>query len=112
MGKFMGQGIHIGRESSLPLPLLGIVAESKEDIALQLSMGLELLSICSGVPVKELMEQVDALFTDSVEHNKGVNFILMEMFGLLQQHEQDGDGDREEDEAGDSAVPVYGGDGA
>ena len=82
VGKFMGQGIHIGRESSLPLPLLGIVAESKEDIALQLSMGLELLSICSGVPVKELMEQVDALFTDSVEHNKGVNFILMEMFDL------------------------------
>jgi hypothetical protein len=82
VGKFIGMGVHIGREGSLTLPLLGIGAETKKDIALQLSMGLEQLSICSGVPVKELLEQVDALFTDSVDHNKGVNFILQEMFDL------------------------------
>ena len=82
VGKFIGQGIHIGKESSLPLPLLGIGSETKEDIALQLSMGMEQLSICSGVPVQELMEQLDTLFSDSVDHNKGVNFILQDMFDL------------------------------
>lgn len=82
VGKFMGMGVHIGKEGSLTLPLLGIGSETKDDIAQQLSMGLEQLSICSGVPVKELLEQVDVLFTDSVEHNKGVNFILQEMFDL------------------------------
>ena len=82
VGKFIGMGVHIGKEGSLTLPLLGIGSESREDIALQLSMGLEQLSICSGVAVKELLEQVDVLFTDSVDHNKGVNFILQEMFDL------------------------------
>ena len=83
VGKFIGMGVHIGREGSLTLPLLGIGSETREDIDLQLSMGLEQLSICSGVPVKELLEQVDVLFTDSVDHNKGVNFILQEMFNLV-----------------------------
>ena len=82
VGKFIGMGVHIGREGSLTLPLLGIGSETREDIDLQLSMGLEQLSICSGVPVKELLEQVDVLFTDSVDQNKGVNFILQEMFNL------------------------------
>ena len=45
-------------------------------------MGMELLSICSGVSVKELMEQVDTLLTDSVDHNKGVGFILQELWDL------------------------------
>ena len=65
-GKFIGQWIHIGKEAYC---LLGISTDTKEDIALQLSMGIELLSICSGVPVKDMMEQLDTLFTDSVEHN-------------------------------------------
>ena len=82
VGKFVGMGVHIGKEGSIPLPLLGIGSETREDIALQLGMGLEQLSICSGVPVKELLEQVDVLFSDSVDHNKGVNFILQEMFDL------------------------------
>ena len=82
VGKFMGSGVHIGKEASIPLPLLGIGSETKEDIAQQLSMGVELLSICSGVSVKELMEQVDTLLTDSVDHNKGVGFILQELWDL------------------------------
>ena len=82
VGKFIGMGLHIGKEGSLPLPLLGIGSETKEDIALQLSMGVELLSICSGRSVKELMEQLDTLMSDSVEHNKGVNMIVQDMFDL------------------------------
>ena len=68
----MGSGVHIGKEASIPLPLLGIGSETKEDIAQQLSMGVELLSICSGVSVKELMEQADTLLTDSVDHKNTI----------------------------------------
>ena len=38
VGKFMGSGIHIGKDASLPLPLLGIGSETKSDIAEQLSI--------------------------------------------------------------------------
>lgn len=82
VGKFIGQGLHIGQESAFTLPLLGISGETKEDTAQQMAMGLEILSAVSGVPVKELMEQVDTLLTDSAEHNKGVNVILQEMYDL------------------------------
>ena len=82
VGKFVVHGIHIGRENSFPLPLLGIGSETKKDIAHQLEMGLEILSTCSGVSVKELLQQVDTLLSDSVEHNKGVNIILWDIFNL------------------------------
>ena len=35
IGQFATQGIHIGRDSALPLPLINICGESTEDIALQ-----------------------------------------------------------------------------
>ena len=74
------QGIHIGQASALPLPLLPICGESREDIAAQLGMGLEILSAVSGVEVEVLAKQVDTLLTDSTEHNKGVNVILQELY--------------------------------
>jgi hypothetical protein len=51
VGQFIGQGwgIHIGKDSAYLLPLLGICGETKEDIAAQLGMGLEILSAVSGV---------------------------------------------------------------
>ena len=76
------QGIHIGQASALPLPLLPICGESREDIAAQLGMGLEILSAVSGVAVAELAGQVDTLLTDSTEHNKGVNVIVQELYEL------------------------------
>ena len=75
-------GTHIGQGTALPLPLLPICGETREDVAAQLGMGLEILSAVSGVPVEELAKQMDALLTDSTEHCKGVNVILMEMFEL------------------------------
>ena len=74
--------IHIGQSTAFPLPLLGISGETKEDIAAQLGMGMEILSAVSRQPVKELLSLVDTLLTDSVEHNKGVNQILAEMYNL------------------------------
>ena len=82
VGKFIGEGIHIGQGSAYPLPLLPISSESREDIALQLGMGLELMAISSNMKVEELAAMVDTLLTDSVEHNKGVNQILADMYDL------------------------------
>ena len=82
VGQFQGQGVHIGAGSSIPLPLLSIHNETREDIADQLGMGLEILSICSGEPVESLAATVDTLLTDSVEHNKGVNEILADLYDL------------------------------
>ena len=66
----------------MPLPLLPIHGETRQDIAAQLSMGLDILSAVSGVPTKDLAEQVDTLMTDSTEHNKGVSVILQELYEL------------------------------
>ena len=63
VGKFIGQGLHIGTNDALPLPLLPIYGEKKEDIAAQIGMGLEILSAFSGVSVQELAGQVDTLMT-------------------------------------------------
>ena len=82
VGQFIGQGIHIGQNSALPLPLLPICGEKKEDIAAQLGMGLEILSACSIVPVEQLARQVETLLTYSTEHNKGVTVILQELYQL------------------------------
>ena len=82
VGKFIGMGIHIGKESAISLPLLGISGESKDEIAAQLEVGIDILSACSGKETKELMGQLDVLLTDSVEHNKGVNLVIQEMFDL------------------------------
>ena len=82
VGQFQGQGLHIGTDSAFPLPLLSIHNETREDIADQLGMGLEILSICSGEPVEILASKVDTLLTDSVEHNKGVNEILAQLYDL------------------------------
>ena len=56
--------------------------KKKKDVAEQLGMGLEILSICSGEPDESLASKLDTLLTDSVEHNKGVNEILAELYDL------------------------------
>lgn len=43
---------------------------------------MEILVVLSGEPAEELLSHVDALLTDSVEHNKEVNQVLAEMYNL------------------------------
>ena len=69
-------------KTALPLPLLPICGETREDIASQLGMGLEILSAVSGVEVEVLASKVDVLLTDTTEHNKEVNVILQELYQL------------------------------
>ena len=82
LGQFAAQGIHIGRESALPMPLINICGESTNDIALQIDQGFHCLAISKGIPVEEVYKLVSTHMTDSVEHNKGFNKILQEMYSL------------------------------
>ena len=82
LGQFATQGIHVGKDSALPMPLMNICGESTEDIALQVDHGFNCLAVSRGVPVEEVYSLVSAHMTDSVEHNKGFNTILQEMYSL------------------------------
>ena len=82
IGQFATQGIHIGRDSALPLPLMNICGESTQDIALQVDHAFHCLAVSKGVPVEEVYKLVSAHMTDSVEHNKGFNKILQELYSL------------------------------
>ena len=82
IGQFATQGIHIGRHSALPMPLISISGESTQDIALQIDHGFHCLAIAKSVPVEEVYAMVTTHMTDSVEHNKGFNIILQEMYNL------------------------------
>ena len=69
VGKFIGEGIHIGQSAALPLPLLPLSSETRDDIALQLGMGLELLAISSNTKVEDLAAMVDTLITAGWDNN-------------------------------------------
>ena len=82
VGKFTAQGISIGQNCPLPLPLLGISGESTEEVALQVDMAMELLAACHGTTAKEVYGKVDCHMTDSVGHNKGINLELQSLYDL------------------------------
>ena len=82
VGTFATQGIHIGQESPLPLPLIGIVGESTDDVALQIDFAFEVLAVTKGTEAKELYKMVDVHMTDSTEHNKGIADVLAEIYDL------------------------------
>ena len=82
IGQFATQGIHIGRDSALPMPLINISGETTQDIALQIDHGFNCLAVAKGITVEEVYSKVSTHMTDSVEHNTGFNKILQEMYSL------------------------------
>ena len=54
IGQFATQGIHIGRDSALPMPLINISGETTQDNALQIDHGFNCLAIAKGIPVEEV----------------------------------------------------------
>ena len=84
-GQFIVQGLSVGQETSLDLPILPIFGETTEDIALQCDMALEILAASKGITAKEIYSQVDVHMTDSTEHNKGIAPILAELYDLEKQ---------------------------
>lgn len=82
VGTFACQGIHIGQNSPLPLPLLSICGETTDDIAMQTDFAFEVLSAVHGKPKEEIYQMIDTHMTDSVEHNKGFAKILADLYNL------------------------------
>ena len=54
VGTFATQGLSVGQDCPLTLPLLGISGETTEEVALQIDMGFDILAICSGSTAKEV----------------------------------------------------------
>ena len=82
VGTFATQGLSVGQECPLTLPLLGISGETTEEVALQVDMGFEILAICSGSTAKEVYSNVSVHMTDSVSHNKGIAKELQTLYDL------------------------------
>ena len=81
-GQFATQGISIGRDTPIPLPLLPICGESTRDVADQVAMGMEVLATVKGIPARDVYKLVDTHMTDSVSHNKGINTVLADLYDL------------------------------
>ena len=64
------------------MPLINISGETTKDIALQIDQGFHCLAVSRGIPVEQVYKLVNTHMTDSVEHNKGFNKILQEMYSL------------------------------
>ena len=82
VGQFATQGISIGRDTPIPLPLLPICGESTKDVAEQVAMGMEVLAAVKGIPARDVYKLVDTHMTDSVSHNKGINTVLAELYDI------------------------------
>ena len=82
VGTFACQGVHIGQNSPLPLPLLNICGETTDDIAMQTDFAFEILSAVHAKPKEEIYKMIDTHMTDSVEHNKGFAKILADLYDL------------------------------
>ena len=82
VGQIACQGIHIGQNCPIPLPLIGISGESTQEVALQVDHGMEILAAVSGKTSKQVYQNVDLHLTDSVSHNKGINKELATLYDL------------------------------
>ena len=82
VGQFATQGLQIGKNCPVPLPLMSICGETTEEVALQVDHGMEILAACSGTTAKEVYKKVDVHMTDSVGHNKGIAKELATLYDL------------------------------
>ena len=72
VGTIAPSGLHINRETYLPLTTLRMASETTENIAEGIKSTFEMLSYASFSTASERYEKVDLHMTDSTAHNKGV----------------------------------------
>ena len=82
VGTFACQGIHVGQNVPLPLPLLPICGETTEDIAHQTDFAFEILEAVTGKRKEDIYKLINAHITDTTDHNKGFASILAELYNL------------------------------
>ena len=84
VGKFHVSGIHVNRQKALPLPIVPVSGEAREDIAEQAALGFQILAAACNPPMdpRELYKEVDLHMTDSVSHNKFLHEDVPKLFDL------------------------------
>ena len=84
VGKFNVSGIHINKDKPLPLPVVPVAGEARDDIAEQAALGFQILAAACNPPMdpSELYKQVDLHLTDSVSHNKFLFEDVPKLFNL------------------------------
>ena len=84
VGKFHVSGIHINQQKPLPLPVVPVAGESREDIAEQAALGFHILAAACNPPIEPAMlySKVDLHMTDSVSHNKFLYEDVPKLFDL------------------------------
>ena len=84
VGKFHVSGIHINRQKALPLPIVPVAGEAREDIAEQAALGFQILAAACNPPMdpRDLYKEVDLHMTDSVSHNKFLHEDVPKLFDL------------------------------
>ena len=82
VGQFATQGLQIGQNCPIPLPLMAISGETTEEVALQVDHAMEILAAVLGTDPREIYKLIDVHMTDSVGHNKGIAKELATMYDL------------------------------
>ena len=84
VGKFNVAGIHINKDKPLPLPVVPVAGEAREEIAEQAALGFQILAAASNPPIDPgyLYKQVDLHLTDSVSHNRFLHEDVPKLFDL------------------------------
>ena len=78
---FSPSGLHVNRDTYLPLPTLQISSETTEIIAKGVQTTFQMLEAASQHKSADLYETVDLHMTDSTAHNKGVAAATAQLMG-------------------------------
>ena len=81
VGCFSPSGLHVNRDTYLPLPTLQISSETTENIAKGVQTTFQMLEAASQHKSADLYETVDLHMTDSTAHNKGVAAATAQLMG-------------------------------
>ena len=87
VGKFNVAGIHVNKSKPLPLPVVPVSGESRDNIAEQAALGFQILAASHDPPLDpaDLYKQVDLHITDSVGHNEFLHEDVPKLFDLNHQ---------------------------
>ena len=71
-GSFAPKGLHINKETYLPLPTLQLASETNNNVSDSICTGFETLEAASNHLKEDLYACVDLHMTDATAHNKGI----------------------------------------
>ena len=77
---FAPVGIHVNRNEYLPLPILPITSETRNNTADSIATDFSLLEAASETPAEQIYSKIDVHITDSTSHNKEIAENLVETF--------------------------------